>query len=359
MKPQICIFSMVLAAGLSAQAQVTFTGADMFNEAGLYYEAYANSFDPTDPTTSFPTGGVMGQPGGPQLWDFTTGPTDVTNRFDYLVATNVLEAASFPNATLVERKMDLSDTNSLSFLMFTPVKGVGRTVYGFYDANFSSTTPANVFSSPIVDFPDQIHYNDSWQTSATITTTVTAFGFDVAVQETFISNFKVDAYGTVDLPGIGFGDVLRVNEQEEIDTAVDNGDGTYTAVETDYTRNYYWLRPGYGIVAQMNSTQSSTIPANNYDQATSFLRMFMTNKKPAVGCTGAMPVTDLGISYSSGKVLLKWTATQCTSAYRIEYTPTKFDVASWLPLTTVTNQTYLLETINPGGARFYRVVSMP
>ncbi len=186
-----------MAASVAGHGQVTITATDMFNQAGLYYQGYANYFDPNDSTTSYPTAGVMGATGGPQLWDFTTGPTNQVFRFDYLAASNVAEAVSFTNATLVERKTVVGGTNTTpSDLFFTQVPGVGRTVYGFYDTTFSAETPANVFSPPIVDFPDQIHYNDTWTTSTMITTTIDVplVGMSFPSQVTFSSQFTVDAW---------------------------------------------------------------------------------------------------------------------------------------------------------------------
>ncbi len=129
-------------------------------------------------------------------------------------------------------------------------------------------------------------------------------------------------------------------------------------VETDYVRNYYWLRPGYGIVAQLNSVQASSVPANNFDQATAFIRMFDTNKKPVAGCTQPGQVTDLSIAINNGKVLLKWSKTQCTSQYRVEYSNSTFAAGAWKTLSTLTNQVYLLDDTSHDARRFYRVVSI-
>jgi hypothetical protein len=369
MNLRLSIISLGLLASIPAhgQAPVTITAADMFNEMGLYYRAYANSFDPSDPTTSFstllPTGEyVMGSAGTNQFWDFTTGPTNQVFRFDYLATTNIAEAADFPNATIAEQKT-VEGTNETSWLFFTQVPGVGRKVYGFYDPQFSPDTPSNVFSSPIVDFPGQIKFGDTWTTSMTFTTLVAVLDFgSYPVQLTYSSTFTVDAWGVIYLPQLSFDDALRVNEDQTIASAVDlDGTGQFQPLETDYTRNYYWLRPGHGIVAQLNSVQYSTPPPDNFDQATAFIRMFETNKKASAGGTNAAPVTDLGISIGTGgRVLLKWTKAQSATQYRVEYTTDPSKSASWQPLGTSANN-FLLDTNasqDQVQMRFYRVVSL-
>ena len=81
--------------------------------------------------------------------------------------------------------------------------------------------------------------------------------FSVVILIAYSSSAVADAYGVANSPGIGFGDCLRVNELVLYDTSADFNDGGGFQHETDYVRNYYWLRPGRGIVAQMTSQQSS------------------------------------------------------------------------------------------------------
>jgi hypothetical protein len=343
----------------------------MFNEAGLWYTVYANDYKPSDPSSSFPVANVMGSKGPSQFWDFTGGPTDKEIRYEYLDPVAVPEAIEFPKATIIERK-SVDETNEVSFLMFEQVPGLGRRVYGFYDETFSPDTPSNVFKTSIVDFPDQIDYGDSWTTSTTVTTSIAVSIppefedlFDgetiesIPAQLTFSSTFTVDAWGIVDLPVLGFGDALRVNEEQTISVAVDlEGQGQYEHIEDDYTRNYYWLQPGRGIVAQLNSVQSTSPPAEKFDRATAFLRMFETNKKPVAGCVDPTPVSDLKLSINSdGKVLLKWTKPQCAKQFRVEYSSNP--TGAWQPLGDLTPNAFLLdETARQDSARFYRIISL-
>src|SRR4051794_4382235 len=168
MKRTFLSLSVALAAGVSAHAQVTITADDMFNQPGLYYKAYSNPFDPTStsPTPWAVPSGLIG-PGGPsQVWDFSTGPTNIVYRFDYLSPTNLDSSitADFPKAQVIERQTDLA-TGGNQYLFFSQVPGVGREVYGFY-VNSPLLDPSNVFDTPIVDFPSQITYGQQWTTIA-------------------------------------------------------------------------------------------------------------------------------------------------------------------------------------------------
>ena len=363
MKERLLPIAVAILAAFSARSQITITSADMFNEAGLYDLAYANNYEPRSPTTSYPVANIMGSAGPSRFWNFISGPTNKVWRFDYLNSAGRPEAAAFPQAKIAERKT-VVDSNQLSWLMFEQVPNLGRKVYGFYDEDFSSDTPSNVFNPPIIDFPKQINYGDTWNTSTTIATSIALLDpeiFDsIPTQVTFISNFKVDAWGIVDLPGLGLLDALRVNEEQSIAVAVDlDGEGQFQNIETDYARTYYWLSPGHGIVAQLASVQSTTPPDNNFPLATAFVRMFETNKKLSAGCTDPGPVTDLKIKISNGKVLLQWTKTLCAKQYRVEYSNNPSDNRSWKTLGDLTPDEFMLDTTgSQDRMRFYRVVSL-
>jgi len=354
-----------------AHGQVTLTSTDLANPVGTSFSMYSNDFKPTDSSTSFAVGGLMGSAGASQFWDFTAGPQDKVTQYDYLAPSAVPESVDFPQAKIVERTMTAGQTNA-SYLFFEQVPGVGRKVYGFYDAAFSPDTPANVFRTPIVDFPDQISYLDSWTTTATFNTSIAVtvppeLGefFDpgsiesIPAQITMTSTFKVDAWGILELPLLGFGDALRVNEEQTISVSVDlEGMGQYEHIEDDYTRNYYWLRRGYGLVAQMNSVQSTTPPPEKFDRATAFVRTFKTNKKLSAGCVGPAPVTDLRISYGDGKALLKWTKPQCAKQFQVEVSASA--AGGWTPLGAPTSSLFLLDDVSrQNTAKFYRVLSLP
>lgn len=365
----VALFGLFAGTARSS-AQPVITRADLFNQTGLYYRAYANHYNPMDitgGTAYIVPPNLIGDAGPDRFWDFSTGPTDKVLRFDYLDPSTIVQAADFPNATIAEQMTDERD-ESRQWLFFEQVPGVGRKVYGFYATN-PLFTPSNVFIPPIVDFPDTIAFGQEWSTSTIYENTLSLSDpdpeegglFELAQRTTLSSTFKVDAHGTVILPDpIGtFGQALRINEQVTIDIAIDFGEGQFDHVETDYTRNYYWVMPGYGIVAQLNSTQASSPPAEKFSRAISFMRLFETNKKvdnTGGGCELPDPVSNFRIRVSNKLILLSWTKAVCATKYSVEYTT---DMKTWTALGNPTENVFWQgENTANGKARFYRVVSL-
>jgi hypothetical protein len=346
------------------QAQVTITADDMFNQVGLYYRAYANNTS-NSTTNTVAVSTIVGAPGGPQAWNFSDGSQDVTFRFDYIQATNGASGSDFASlgAQLAEQKTDEASTNSRSWLYFAQDTTKGRIDYGFYDPTFSASQPEATFSPPLQDFPKTIHYGDTWQGNTVFTSVYSdpSLG-DFPDQVTYTSTDKVDAYGVVVLPGLGFLDCLRVHEMVQYDIAIDLGLGDgFQNAGTQYILNYYWLCPGHGIAAQMTSTSpsdGSQPPDNLPGGAAAFVRMFETNH-PDTGSTNQVQ-TIKGFTMTLGKsgALLQWTQDPSLTSYRIDYSTNLTATGNWQALKTVTNN-FLID-VNAGtpGApsRCYRVV---
>ena len=369
MKKPVGILFLALAASVTTRGQVSITADDMFNQVGLYYLAYSNPYDPTSlsPTPWAVPTTLIGNPGASNIWDFSTGPADVTLRFDYLSATNAAfasVASTFPQATIVEQQTNLTDTNApAQDLFFSWPANSARTVFGYYADDPNSDNTANPFDTPIQDFPATMSYGQTWSTTAQWENSQAG----IPIQYIQVADFKVDAYGTIVLPsefGGVFGPGIRLREADTTTVNADFGTGSgFEYVETDYNLVYRWLMPGRGIVAELSSIQSSqAMPPDNFTQATHFQRMFQTNHKPAStntgGCTSPDPVTDLKIRVSNGQALLSWSKANCATQYRLDYSSTPADPTSWMPLTTVTNQLLALDSISTNSTRFYRVVSI-
>jgi hypothetical protein len=384
MKQLISAFLLACIAAPILEAQVVVTGDDMFNQPGQYFLAYSNAFDPTSPTpASFSTsnGALQGGTGAGQIWDFSSGPTNVVYRFDYLAPTNVDASilADFPNATVIEKQTD-QGSGSVQYLFFQQVPNMGRQVYGYYAHTPPFDNASTPFASPIVDFPAHIAFGDQWSTSAVYSNSVSVVdptdptsGGSVDVRITQTSDLQADAAGTVLLPDelSAFGDALRVNEAVTINIEYfDDTSGTYQPLETDYARNFYWLMPGRGIVAALASTQNSGVlggvaglPANNFPTATQFWRQFHTNKTPTSGTGGcvtpdAVAKVKILFNSGSGQVLLSWGKANCASQYQVQYTTNAANTNSWKFLGATTNQLLMLDTTRMDQQRFYRVVSV-
>jgi hypothetical protein len=359
-----------LMCPVALQAQISITATDMFNQPGQYYRAYANSANGGSVSVS----GMLGSPGGPQLWDFTTGPTETIYRFDYLAATNAPHGAEFvtAGAKLAEQKTDESAVASDAWLYFKQDPAKGRITYGFYDPDFSAGIGGDqveeVFSPPINDWPATIQYGSTWSTTTTFTNTI-SFGdpedplggfFSMDLRFAYSSVAVADAYGTANSPGIGFGDCLRVNELVLYDISYDDGSG-FQPLEADYIRNYYWLRPGRGIVTQVTSEQSSgTPPPDNFLTATSVLRMFATNHPDSVDPGTGGGIQGLKLALGPSGALLQWTALASVTSYRVEYSTSAS--GGWQPLGSPTAANFFIDTAAGKPAtpvRFYRIVGLP
>lgn len=376
-----------MAASTAVCAQgtdsVTITADDSFNQPGLYFLAYSNDFDPTNPTPiSYSTRNIQGTSGPGQIWDFSTGPTNLVWRYDYLSPASIDAEviASFPEAKVVEKQVNQTRGNEAQYLFFEQIANEGRQVYGFYANLPLFGEPVNRFAPPIVDFPARMTLGDKWHTSTVYSNTVVVSvdptdpegeGFSIDVLVTQTSEFEADATGTIILPNElnAFGPGLRINEQVTIDIQyLDDSSNTYQPLETDYARNFYWMMPGRGIVAGLFSTQNSDVlggnagmPPENFTRATQFWRLFETNKKvtPSTGgCTSPEAVQDLRIRVSAGQVLLSWTKANCATQYRLDYSTNPVDKTSWKTLTTLTNKVLALDSMAGDSTRFYRVVSV-
>jgi len=373
MKYRVTAMASLLAASCSLQAVApSIRSVDMFYKVGEFYRAYANDFDPLNASSRYAVPpGLIQPPGGGEtvVWDFSTGPTDVVHRFDYVDPSGLWEALEFPEAEVAEYKT-VEGTDVEAWLFFERVPEEGRKVYGFYDEVFAPYTPAGVFEPPIVDFPENIRYGQSfWSTDTTVYSTIAYSDSEVAaifpVKLDFHSKFTADAWGTALLPGLGLVPVLRINEEQSVDIAIDVAidpaeEGEYQYFETDYMRNYYWLSPGRGIVAQLNSTQGSSLPDLEFSTASAFLRMFETNKEAEPVDTEVKSVENLEVIVSNGMVLIRWNEAINATRYRVEYSTGGLSENDWQPLSGETIANQVLDPAGLGtGTRFYRVISIP
>lgn len=336
---------ILVTAGLPLvlAAQVTITEQDMF-QPGQYWEGYGNS-------GSISSAGLIGPTGGPQLWEFSTGPEDRIYRHEYWAADSMDHAASFPLASFGERREDLG-SGEVEWLFLNQVAGVGRENFGFYSEAFSPVQPIVQFDPPIIDFPATIEYGDTWTSSSSFTTVIT--GLDAIIYYTAES--EVDAWGTLNLPLLGFGDCLRVNELSAFNVWVDLfGTGSFFEVTTEYVRSYFFLMEDRGIATILSSEQGSTPVPDQFTQAAQFVRMYETDHPS--GSVDPVAVDDLQITVTGSNVLLNWSSTEGTAEYRVEYSDNPY-AGTWSTLAT-TPGTFALD---PGAAtagvlRSYRVIA--
>lgn len=363
----LALRSLLAAAALLAaitattQAQVTITSADLFNQVGQYYQAYANN--PTNTVTITST--MLGSAStNAQFWDFSTGPTDVTYRFDYLPASQGTNGADFValGATMAQRQTMTNDPADIQFLYFKLDPTRGQVDYGFYDPSFSASQPESFFTNVngLQDFPNTIQFGGTWSGATVFESVYSLAGFgDFPDQITYTSTDTVDAFGYVNLPDLGLQECLRVHEAVEYDTAMDLGSG-YQSVGTEYILNYYWLVPGHGIAVQINSTPSSTPVADALPGgAQELVRMFQAYHPTSVIVPTNTYIQGLKLAFLPTAGFLSWTALTGASSYTVQYSTNLVSSTNWHTLTTTASNFALDPAAVTASAprRFYRVLT--
>lgn len=352
MKANVMIAAALVTTCLT-RAQVVITSQDMFSAAGQYYRVYANPAPTGLAASHFNVAGRLGTTGGPQTWDFTSGPTNVTYRFDYVSTSDGGHGAGFPGAKYAERQTVESSGWAKAWMYLEQVPGTGRRNYGF--VNPQEDPEEGQFNPAIIDFPDPLTYQSTWTASTTFDSTILGL---LPIRINYLATATVDAHGTIILPGLGSGPCLRVNELDAFEILVDMDlTGNYQTFETDYIRTYYFLRPGHGIVAEIHSQQlSGGVPDNNFTDASQFTRMFESSHTGDSARPGA--ITDLTLNLVNGAPLLSWSKTPNTASYRVERASSLNSTSQWRVLGT-TSSAFFLDAFDPTPPqRFYRVVSL-
>lgn len=381
------------AAPQWGHGQVTIGSGDMFNEVGQYYKVYANNGFPDVREGTVNVSGRLGEASAEaQLWNFTTGPTDRAFRFDYVAPEEVdlFDVGSvFPEAELAEKMTDITAEHGdatdapeipSQWQFVTQEPGFGRINYGFYaqlDAlsEITSTLGITIESSPrsfnppiSPAFPTPMNFRDSWAYSTQYSLELSSEGSNEENGSSFgptrivvVRNVEseVDAFGTINLPQIGFADCLRVNELVEMEIQTDlTGEGLQT-ISRQFVRNYYWIADSLGIAAQITSrARQDTPPPESFSSAAFFTRMFETNH-PEDDDTQSGPVLSVEITKGNDGVLLNWNTLPNVSEYRIEYTS---DLSagpdSWQVLTTTGSDFTIDSSSRQDTMRLYRVIPL-
>jgi hypothetical protein len=226
-----CLLLAIALFCLSGNAQIVFFATNLPARAGTdYYRAYLNTIG-TDVST------LLGQSGGPRRWDFSQPQAvgEIIRRTDIVAPSDGGHGAGFSAATYAER--DTKESNGQqSWSYYRISNNVGRSYYGFYDANANAACPRKVFSFPTIDLPDGIHYGQTWSRTVDFPDCVDLGGAFFQLDVHFTSQSEVDAYGAVVLPRLGEVPALRVNEVNTYVVSLSS-----LPISTQNFRNYYWL----------------------------------------------------------------------------------------------------------------------
>ena len=351
----------LVAIPSEAAGQITITTKDMFTKEGQYYKMYSNfvghfSEAPQEEVDVFD---YIGEAGEDQVWDFREGPEDELIQFDYVKPSAIDTDVVFEGATLVERAT--YDSTGKQKSLFVDLKpGVGRYVYGFHDESIDEENPAIPFSGRLLDFPAVIQYDDEWKasTSYEYVTRSELLDFDSPTKIVYESEMKVDAYGIIMLPGLGFHDCLRINEVVKnvafvkIPGVIDD----WQEAITQFTRNYYWLSKDMGIVAQISSSPESVPPADEFSVASALWRQFENNHGKSTETAQPVEGLELSLDPNKNRILLSWKKAENTVEYLVQYSD-NLAADSWRELKTTTGN-FVLDDISSEKHRFYRIVSL-
>jgi len=351
----------LMAIPSEAAGQITITTKDMFTKEGQYYKMYSNfvghfSEAPQEEVDVFD---YIGEAGEDQVWDFREGPEDELIQFDYVKPSAIDTDVVFEGATLVERAT--YDSTGKQKSLFVDLKpGVGRYVYGFHDESIDEENPAIPFSGRLLDFPAVIQYDDEWKasTSYEYVTRSELLDFDSPTKIVYESEMKVDAYGIIMLPGLGFHDCLRINEVVKnvafvkIPGVIDD----WQEAITQFTRNYYWLSKDMGIVAQISSSPESVPPADEFSVAGALWRQFENNHGKSTETAQPVEGLELSLDPNKNRILLSWKKAENTVEYLVQYSDT-LAADSWRELKKTTGN-FVLDDISSEKHRFYRIVSL-
>ncbi|MCC7375256.1 MAG: hypothetical protein IT581_11435 [Verrucomicrobiales bacterium] len=360
-------FLLVLSFGGNGVAQVRMRSTDFPSTVGAWRRAYSD-------TSGASVTQRLGTPGGPQSWDFSQPPSaaETVVRVDIVKASEGACSEKPATATYAER-MTRENSGCASWEYYSLETGRGRVYHGMCDPCANAAGPGVIFKEPTLEMPE-CTYGDSWSREVIWDDLIRTPVGDVDVEIHFTSMARVDAYGSLVLPGLGEFPVLRVNETNTYLTLLkDFG----VPIDTQYFHNLYWLVPGIGKAVHIVSKASTAGPPSLLDPPSTVLRVFDDSKK-------ARPATHLAIERVGPKFLLSWDSAGVGARYIVARgEPTEAEAAhdrfsawspdgllpqtaaerswvkGWNPILTNQQNFLLLPIPSEPGAAFYRVSVLP
>jgi hypothetical protein len=329
-----------LILGVAAQGQITFRTTDFPSRIGV--DTWRLREDASGKSITQ----LLGSAGGPHKWDFSYPSTEgETVRATAIVAPDDGNRAThFPSATYAEREtIEKSGCQTWNYLRLTD--GMGRIQSGFFSA-CKDPGPYVIFESPSIEVPDNLKFGDTFQQTADWRDDIGGDFFIFRVAVHYVSTAKVDAYGTIVLPGIGEVPALRVNELNSYETTELEND---IPLDKQYFRNYYWLVPGIGRAVQLSSPAGTSAPPANFSVSQSIFRVFESGRYPQ-----RQFVKNLGIARQGNQILLSWEKENEATQYEVEYSTRLAPVEPWILLASPPGNSFL-DAIGLNSSRFYRV----
>ncbi len=333
----------------SVSAQPVFSRSSLPSQVSNYVRAYYSTNNPNVASllTLTNISGLPLPPGATNaVWDFSQAehPYETVLRTDIVpVDDGGYDSGQFPNAAYAER--DTLEPASQIAWRYYGSTNAGRLYYGFYDPPNQNADSLVVFDQPTADIPATVQYGQTWNRS------VTWHGLVLGdpIYYYFSASATVDAYGTLNLPGLGSIPALRIHE-----THAYEADWQSSPVDIHTNQYYYWLVPGLGVAAQIFEFGDNVLYPLGLPNTNTIERVFYANYYPPP--PPPAPTNWVRLHLQAGLARLDWLHVSNASAYRVDYAASLVST-NWqtLSLTTNTNYSDVLTTTQ----RFYRVVPQP
>lgn len=231
----------VLALTATLVAQITLMPGDVPQTVGdsVVYK-YCTQVSPVQ----------VGQPGGPQIWNFDTASFvgELTSVVIVPLSSTPFEQ-QFPSANVVQRNRPHSG-NELQYVFTT----LGVTSYIMLGMGIVTpeTSICIVYNPTELLFPLPLHYQDNWRVQ---------YGYEMVIPparlvEKHWGSPHVDAWGSAVTP-VGVSPCLRVNCYDTTAVATYIND-TLVYADTFGFRYYIWYSPHLGAVASAAGPEDDT-----------------------------------------------------------------------------------------------------
>jgi len=202
----------------------------------------------------------------------------------------------------------------------------GLVFYGiYYPTSYEGVEPLPI-TPQVPVLPATVFYGQTWTTQYQFTIEDLLFG---DVPGLYQATNNIDAYGTLQLPGLEPVPALRIAEVEtyfEQDILF----GGWDVFQQD--TNWLWLAEGLGFAVQADSFAPNAVDPADQPYTNSFSREFVSPiSKPA-------PKVTITLNAISNSVKLSWGALSNVDGYLIEYS-TNLSAGAWLPVSQTTSNT--------------------
>jgi len=362
MKPLVLLGSLVLTQ-MAAVAQISIRSTDL---PSLPHENRRAYFEKPE----IPVADRIGTTGGPQHWDFSypRRSTEIVYNLEMVPADAGSCSAKAVGAKYAERTTR-ADSGCSSFEYYSLDEGRGRLYWGMCDPCGNPSGTGVVFKSSTLELPD-CTYGDSWERTVEWDDLIDPGIGPVEIAVQFVSNSRVDAFGTLRLPNLGDVPALRVNETNTYttfwkDLGIPLGSQTF--------HNLYWLVPKIGRAVYLVSKASASGVPSLAALPGSIIRVFEAD----LDGEEIKPVTGLRAERSGRSLKLSWDTMSVGAQYVIGRgtggpvlgTPAATDpltwerphplVVGWSAFTTNTTNHLVVEPGLGHGIEVFRVGWLP